>query len=138
MPTLSDLATLYSGFKIHESDYRPSGLRVLTASDIKDSNSILITENRFVEATDKNQKHLLESGDILMVSVGSKIGNTAIFMGDDPTIVNQNIIVIKPFGDPKDLFDRLVKKRSRIVRLAKGKAMQSISISIKDLLTVDF
>jgi hypothetical protein len=136
MPTLNDLATISSGFKILESDYRPSGIRVLTASDIRESNSILITENRFVEATDKNQKHLLESGDILMVSVGSKIGNIAIFMGDDSTIVNQNIIVIKPFGDPKDLFDRLVKKHSRIVRLAKGKAMQCISN--KDLLTVDF
>lgn len=131
MPRLSDLATIHSGFKIHENDYRTSGLRILTASDIKDSNSILITENRFVEAKDKNLNHLLENGDILMVSVGSKLGNVAIFQGSEPTIANQNLLVIKPLGDPQELLDKLVKKKSRIVKLAKGKAMQCIVI--KDL-----
>ncbi|MCG9874346.1 MAG: restriction endonuclease subunit S [Leptospiraceae bacterium] len=131
MLRLIDLATIHSGFKIHESDYRQAGVRVLTASDIKDFNSILITENRFVEPTDKNDKHLLEQGDILMVSVGSKVGNVAIFQGDEPTIANQNLLVIKPLDDPHELLDKLVKKKSRIVKLSKGKAMQCIVI--KDL-----
>lgn len=135
MPKLKDLATIRSGFKVLESDYRESGLRVLTAGDIKDTFSIIITENRFVEASESRMNHLLEQGDILMVSVGSKIGNSAIFSGNEPAIANQNLIVIKPFIDSQELLEKIIDNHSIIRDQAKGVGLQSISI--KDLLDLD-
>ena len=119
MPKLKDLATIRSGFKVLESDYRESGLRVLTAGDIKDTFSIIITENRFLEASESRMNHLLEQGDILMVSVGSKIG-----------IVFMKKLIAKKKGRP--INPNLLPTVSVSIRLTESLIEQLDKISIKE------
>jgi restriction endonuclease S subunit len=130
MNKLSELATLKSGLVCKSTDYIENGLLVLRATDIASDYTISIKEKKFLNPELVKDKYLLKQGDILVTKVGSRIGDSALFLEEVPAVANGNLIVISPTSiESAKLLERIISKKNEIRNLATGAAMQSINIS---------
>lgn len=129
MNKLSDLATLKSGITFNSSEYKDSGIAVIRATDISESNKIIIKEKKFLSSKFAENRYLLTKGDILLTKIGSRIGDCAIFDGNMSAVASKNLLIILPNKiEPSELLERIIKKKDEIKALATGVAMLCISI----------
>jgi len=131
MVKLKNLSELKSGKSISQKDYVLKGIQVIRAGDISDSNKLNIKEKKIIKEGSISPLKLLTKGDIIIVSVGSKIGNCCIIDISKKYIANQNLIVLKPKESSTKLLEKIIKNKEKIRKLSKGVAR--LHITLKDL-----
>ena len=125
MTKLSELAEIVSGKSVLVKDYTTKGTRVLRAGDITTDNKIVFKDKKFI--TDATDSKILKPNDIVMVVVGSTIGNCAPYTLKEKIVPNQNVVIIKPKIKALDLLKKLNEAKPRIKKMAKGAAYPNIS-----------
>ena len=128
---LGNIAEIISGQQAGKDELMNSGdILYLSAKDISPSGELNAGENRYLNSSSKrNQKAMINTGDILLVNIGVNIGQVSQYTTDQSAMAGSSLFIIR--SEEPGLFEKLSAKTEEIKSLAKGAAMPRLYI--KDL-----
>lgn len=150
--TLGDIAVFTNGGAWNQGEYSDDGIPVVRVTDIKNS-SVSLKNCKYLPNTlrEKYSKHLLETGDLVVCTVGSHpsqagsvVGRTATIPKEaNGTLLNQNAVIIRAANEKViqgwlNYFARTDEFHSYIKSCARGAASQvRMSIELLKKMPVD-
>ena len=128
---LENIAEIIAGKQAGKDELMDRGDTLyLSAKDISPSGALKAGENRYLKiSSERNQKAMIKSGDILLVCIGANIGLVSQYTADQSAMAGSSLFIIR--SEEPGLFEKLSAKTEEIKSLAKGVAM--LRLSIKDM-----
>ena len=130
---LGDVCHVIPGYAFKSSDWQDSGIPVVKIKNIRDDNSVDLSETDCVSESllsQKLQKFVLKNGDILVAMTGATAGKVGKVRTDRPILLNQRVAKISPVEADHQFIWAIVSSeeyQQKFFQLADGAAQPNMS-----------
>lgn len=111
---LEDYAFIIQGAVIRSSEFTENGeVLILKQSHIKNNGELVLSSNEiYTKINEQNKRYLIQEGDIIMATTGplNIIGNMFQYKLPMKAIVAGPLIIIRPKGNPEELYNKIKDK----------------------------
>jgi type I restriction enzyme S subunit len=130
---LGDVCRVIPGYAFKSSDWQNSGIPVVKIKNIRDDNTVDLSETDCVAESllsQKLQKFVLKNGDILVAMTGATAGKVGKVRTDRPILLNQRVAKISPVEADHQFIWAIVSSeeyQQKFFQLADGAAQPNMS-----------
>jgi type I restriction enzyme S subunit len=130
---LGDVCRVIPGYAFKSSDWQNTGIPVVKIKNIRDDNTVDLSETDCVAESllsQKLQKFVLKNGDILVAMTGATAGKVGKVRTDRPILLNQRVAKISPLEADHEFIWALVSSeeyQQKFFQLADGAAQPNMS-----------
>jgi hypothetical protein len=120
--SLQDYAEIIPGATLSRTQLQEHGeVLYLSARHLMNNDELTLSKNeKYTQINAQNERHLIRSGDIIIVNSGNLkfIGNMFLYTLPFQAIASSSLTILRPNGNPQELYSLLERRYYHIKTMA--------------------